>query len=359
MLPVPKMTGPGQHPFKVAVVWRGDARARAEARPETSRFAAVFAVLERHGLAGEPAVWVEELADDVRAQLMAVDAVLVWVNPVTEDTGEDRRALDAVLREVAAAGILVSCHPDVIDRIGTKEVLVRTRELGWGTDTHLYASHAALAAEFPARVAEGPRVLKCSRGNGGIGVWKVERAAGPDVLVQEARDRSRRTMPLDAFLAERAADFAAGGPLVDQPFQARHLEGMVRCYVSGTRVAGFGAQYVTALASPEHGRAPPRLYSGPDDARFQHLRGLMEAEWIPEMTLLLGLVPDDLPVVWDADFLLGPKGAAGEDTYVLCEINASSVYPIPDEAHDTLAATLRHRLDDAHRPVERDAAFGG
>jgi hypothetical protein len=31
-------------------------------------------------------------------------------------------------------------------------------------------------------------------------------------------------MPLDAFLAERAADFAAGGPLVDQPFQARHLE---------------------------------------------------------------------------------------------------------------------------------------
>ena len=177
MLPVPKMTGPGQHPFKVAVVWRGDARARAEARPETSRFAAVFAVLERHGLAGEPAVWVEELADDVRAQLMAVDAVLVWVNPVTADTGEDRRALDAVLREVAAAGILVSCHPDVIDRIGTKEVLVRTRELGWGTDTHLYASHAALAAEFPARVAEGPRVLKCSRGNGGIGVWKVERAA--------------------------------------------------------------------------------------------------------------------------------------------------------------------------------------
>ena len=32
-------------PFKVAVVWRGDARARAEARPETSRFAAVFAAL--------------------------------------------------------------------------------------------------------------------------------------------------------------------------------------------------------------------------------------------------------------------------------------------------------------------------
>jgi hypothetical protein len=34
-------------------------------------------------------------------------------------------------------------------------------------------------------------------------------------LVQEARDRSMRTLPLDAFLAERAADFAAGCTLVD------------------------------------------------------------------------------------------------------------------------------------------------
>ncbi|GJE47025.1 hypothetical protein GOFOIKOB_0044 [Methylobacterium tardum] len=349
------MTVPDPHPFKVAVVWRGDARARAEARPETSRFAAVFAALERQGLAAEPAVWVEGGADLLRAQLMAVDAVLVWVNPVTEDAGEGRGALDAVLREVAAAGILVSGHPDVIDRMGTKEVLVRTRKMGWGSDTYLYASYAALAAEFPGRLAEGPRVLKRSRGNGGIGVWKVERAAGPDVSVQEARDRSLRTVPLDAFLAERGADFAAGGALVDQPFQARHLEGMVRCYVSGTRVAGFGAQYVTALAPPEHGRAPPRLYSGPDDARFQHLRGLMEAEWIPEMTRLLGLVPDDLPVVWDADFLLGPKGAGGEDTYVLCEINASSVYPIPNEAHDALAGTTSARLTAARarRPEMR------
>ncbi|MBE7203212.1 MAG: Cj0069 family protein [Parafilimonas terrae] len=353
------MTVPGPHPSKVAVVWRGDAQARAEARPETSRFAAVFAALQRHGLAGEPVVWVEELANVAWVQLMAMDAVLVWVNPVTEDTGVGRGALDAVLREVAAAGILVSGNPDVIDRMGTKEVLVRTREMGWGSDTHLYATHAALAAEFPGRVAEGPRVLKRSRGNGGIGIWKVERATGPDVLVQEARDRSLRTLPLDAFLAERAADFTTGGTLVDQPFQARHLEGMVRCYVSGTRVAGFGAQNVTALAPPEHGRAPPRLYSGLEEARCQRLRALMEEEWIPELTRLLGLAPDDMPVVWDADFLLGPKGAAGEDTYVLCEINASSVYPIPDEAHDTLAATLRHRLDDAHRPVERDAAFGG
>ena len=340
------MSVPGLHSFKVAIVSRGDAQARAEARPETSRFKAVFSALERHGLAAEPAIWSEGLADVVRAQLMAVDGVLVWVNPVTEDTGEGRGALDAVLREVAAASILVSAHPDAIDRMGTKEVLYRTRTMGWGSETYLYANFPALATEFPRRVAKGPRVLKRSRGNGGIGVWKVERGAGSDVLVQEARDRRRRTMPLDAFLAERSADFVHGGTLVDQPFQARHLEGMVRCYVSGTRVAGFGAQHVTALASPEHGRAP-RLYSGPDHDRFQRLRGLMEADWIPQMTELLGLAEGDLPVMWDADFLLGPKDAGGADTYVLCEINASSVFPIPDEAPDALAAATLRRLAEA------------
>lgn len=114
--------------------------------------------------------------------------------------------------------------------------------------------------------------------------------------------------------------------------------------MSGTRVAGFGTQYVTALASPDHERAPPRLYSGPEDARFQRLRALMEVKWIPEMAARLGLREDDLPVVWDADFLLGTKDAAGEDSYVLCEINASSVYPISEEAHDVLAATTLRLL---------------
>jgi hypothetical protein len=42
------------------------------------------------------------------------------------------------------------------------------------------------------------------------------------------------------FLLERREDFGMGGGLVDQPFQARHLDGMVRCYMSGERVAGFG-----------------------------------------------------------------------------------------------------------------------
>ena len=140
----------------------------------------------------------------------------------------------------------------------------------------------------------------------------------------------------------------AGG-LVDQPFQARHLDGMVRCYMSGDKVAGFGHQLVRALADREAGTTGPRLYSGPDDERFQALRVTMEGDWTPAMARLLEIDISDLPVIWDADFLLGLKTAGGQDTYVLCEINVSSVFPIPDEAPDALAATLVQRLQAARR----------
>jgi hypothetical protein len=70
----------------------------------------------------------------------------------------------------------------------------------------------------------------------------------------------------------------------------------------------------------------------------------MEEAWTPGMARLLNIDLGDLPVIWDADFLLGPKDKAGDDSYVLCEINASSVFPIPDEAPAALAGILRRRL---------------
>ncbi|MDP3675974.1 MAG: hypothetical protein Q8R44_12915, partial [Novosphingobium sp.] len=100
-----------------------------------------------------------------------------------------------------------------------------------------------------------------------------------------------------------------------------------------------------ALADREAGLAGPRFYSGPDDDRFQRLRASMEQDWTPGMARILEIEPADLPVIWDADFLLGPKTPAGDDSYVLCEINVSSVFPIPDETADALAETLLHRLE--------------
>ncbi len=51
-----------------------------------------------------------------------------------------------------------------------------------------------------------------------------------------------------------------------------------------------------------------------------------EFEWVPAMGDLLDLDTLSLPVIWDADFLYGPKDESGVDTYVLCEINVSALF---------------------------------
>jgi hypothetical protein len=326
---------------KVALVWRGDARARASGGE--GRFAAVFAALRDAGFAPEACYYDESFAQAVRAQLLACDAVLVWVNPIQD--GVRRHGLDALLREAAAAGVKVSAHPDVLAKMGVKAVLWRTRDIGWSGDARLYAEPQAFRDGFPAGLAAGPRVLKQNRGNGGIGVWKVETVADGVVQVREAAsDASAVLQPLPDFMAARLAAFAEADGYVDQAYQPRLPEGMVRCYMAGAEVAGFGHHLVRALAPPDAGPGGPRLYSGPDDPRFQRLRALMQDVWTPRLAEILGLGPADLPAIWDADFLLGPPDDAGEDSYVLCEINASCVSPMPDTAPAAIARTLAARF---------------
>jgi hypothetical protein len=75
----------------------------------------------------------------------------------------------------------------------------------------------------------------------------------------------------------------------------------------------------------------------------------METEWLDALCQTLQMETRSLPILWDADFLYGPKTASGEDTHVLCEINVSSVYPFPEEALEPLARATRERLS-ARRP---------
>jgi hypothetical protein len=341
------MSKPTDRLGRVAILWRGNEAARRRAAPGTSRFKAVFAALADIGVDAEPVVYEDDVLDAVRAQLATFDGVLVWVNPIHE--GRNRTNLDALLREVAARGVWVSAHPDVILKMGTKEVLHRTRTMSWGCDTALYRTAEAMRFEFPARLATGPRVIKRNRGNGGQGVWKVETVATPHgepmVRVLDATKDGSEELVLDEFLA-RCLEYFEDGCVIDQPFQARLSEGVVRCYMAGDRCAGFGQQKVKALVDSSAGRtdAGPRFYSSKADPRFQRLRWLMEDEWTPQLTSLLDMARLDLPMIWDADFMLGPKGADRTDSYVLGEINVSSVFPIPDEASAEIAARVADRL---------------
>src|SRR5689334_11546495 len=211
-------------PYKVAILWRGDRETRRAANPRNNRFHRVFEELAVLGIHAEPAVYDEEIAAEVREQLLTVDGVLVWVDPIHE--GQTRAVLDPMLRDVASRGPWVSAHPDVILKMGVKEVLHRTKHLGWGADTHLYRTVAEFDDAFPSRLrSEGPRVLKQNRGNGGQGVWRVELVSEPaaKASVAQVLHAQRRSvpeeMPLVDFMRRCEPYFASGGCIVDQPFQ--------------------------------------------------------------------------------------------------------------------------------------------
>lgn len=142
--------------------------------------------------------------------------------------------------------------------------------------------------------------------------------------------------------------------MLDQPFQARLPEGMIRCYLVHNKVAGFGHQAVNALYPPPPGAPPseapepgPRLYHPPTVPGFQAIKDCLEREWVPAAQQLLEIRTNQLPVLWDADFLLGPKDAQGNDSYVLCEINVSSVAPYPESAIPFVVDATIERVREA------------
>jgi hypothetical protein len=348
-------------------VWRGDAEAEHAGIASNERLRPVFEALSRLGCQAEPVVYRDEVAASVRERLLHVDGVLVWVDPI--GGGEDRTELDEILREVATAGVWVSAHPDVIAAIGTKEVLLRTRSLGWGTATASYGGVAEFTREFPPRLGrDRVRVLKPRRGNGGLGVWRVELLDDGEpeprsaVLVHHAMNRHPvgEELRLDEFM-RRCEPYFLDGCVVDQQFQSRVGEGLVRVYLVTDQVIGFsrqGAESMTSTGSATDrvmGLPSPKTMFSPDEPRYQALRHKVESEWVPGMQRLVGVETSRLPVLWDADFLLGPRTPAGEDTYVLCEINASCITPFPPEAPEALSRAAVERLEEFLGP----ASVGG
>lgn len=327
---------------KVGLLWRREWDPPSAGPPKLQGVFDAFADL---GVEAEGVVYSDDEVDAVRGQLLGLDGVLVWVNPI--EKGLDRSKLNPLLAEVADTGVFVSAHPDVIRRMGTKEVLVETSAMSWGTETRLYRTAAEFRQTFPRRLAErGPLVLKQQRGMGGQGVWKVERVDDEAVTTQHAAGGAEpEQVVLADFLESCAAYFENGGSIVEQAYQERVSEGMKRVYLTHDRVVGFVQQYPRGLVAPGTELPPPsKVFEPPDAPGFQDLRERAETEWVPELQRILGLEPAQLPVIWDLDFLYGPRTERGEDTFVLCEINVSSTFAFPEVAMPGVARAALERI---------------
>ncbi|HKU59113.1 MAG TPA: Cj0069 family protein [Gaiellaceae bacterium] len=323
--------------MRVGLLWRHEWDPLS---PDPPRLHGVFAAFAELGVDAEAVVYSDGAVDAVREQLLELDGVLVWVNPIEQ--GLDRSRLDSLLREAADAGVFVSAHPDVILRMGTKEVLVDTQAMTWGTETRIYRSSHDLRRDFPGRLAEHrPLVLKQHRGMGGNGVWKVEPAEAGAVVVQHAAGGALpEAMTLADFLDRCEPYFAGAGLMVEQPYQPRLPEGMIRAYVSLDRVVGFAHQFPRGLLPPEVEPGPSeKVFERADAPKYSDLRARLDDEWVPEMQRILGLETHELPVIWDADFLFGDG-----DAFVLCEINVSSTFAFPEFAMPHVAETTLARI---------------
>jgi hypothetical protein len=351
---------------RIGLLYRGDRRADRGSERADAMLGPLYDTFAALGVTAEHIVYSDDAVEEVKNQLLDLDGVLVWVNPIED--GANRAQLDSLLRDASTRGVWVSAHPDAIGKMGTKEVLFYTRALGWGTDTDLYRSPQELAERFPPRLARaGQLVVKQARGNGGDGVWRValvgDRSNVDEYLpldtvvrIQHAvtRDVTSEDTTLGAFL-ERCNDyFGWSGSLISQPYQPRLRDGMIRCYFVQDKVVGFCHQWPLGLldsSPPGQQSGSGRSSRGPwEDAETPHYRRLRtraEAEWVPSMKDMLGLDANSMPVIWDADFLHGPKSASGDDAHVLCEINVSCVWPYPPTAARPMAEAAIARVQAA------------
>lgn len=301
----------------------------------------------------ESVLYNDSKANELPEQLSRFQAVLVWVNPIEQ--GHDRRKLDAMLLKLADKPCLVSAHPEVILKIGTKQVLYDTKNMDWSLDTELYGSFNDFHDRFLISLERTPvRILKHYRGNGGNGVFKVwlNKPGGEKVhLLHALKTAEEKILTRKGFFEEFQQYFERNGVLLNQQWNPHIINGMVRCYLTGTRVSGFGYQEANALCpktqESESGIRPTskRFYFSEACGLFQDLRNIMELKWVPQLQEIHAIPDDKMPLLWDADFFINHVNSAEPaKKYSLCEINASCVSPFPESCIAFVVNELKRRF---------------
>ena len=290
----------------------------------------------------------DDAVDKLKIDLLKFDAVLVWVNPI--EKGKDRKILDSLLKEISEKGIYVSSHPDIILKIGTKEVLYQTKDMDWGGDTMIYRTFEEFKTHFiPILKNSRIRILKQYRGNGGNGVFKVSKPDSNSIAVTHATPGDKEIMSTEEdFFKEFESYFSNNGLLIDQEWNQNITNGMVRCYLTANKVSGFGYQEINALYpsdSPSGYKAPSkRFYFSEYCGLFADLKEVMENKWVPELQDKFSIKTEELPVIWDADFFINDVNAKTViGKYTLCEINVSSVSPFPPSAIKHIVNAVKER----------------
>jgi hypothetical protein len=293
----------------------------------------------------------DTISEKLAKELTRYNVILVWVNPI-EQQG-DRKILDALLIKLSEQGCFVSAHPDTILKMGTKEILYKVRETEFGGDTKLYQSFDEFKERF-LNGQRGIRILKQYRGNGGDGVFKIDTSNSKHdkIGITHAKNGDEeKLVSIDALFKMFESYFNTNSMLIDQEWNQNIVNGMVRCYLSGSKVAGFGYQEINPLypiteQSPAFKKPSQRFYFSEECELFNDLKNIMEKSWVGQLQEITGIKNEMLPVIWDADFFINKINTENtSEKYTLCEINVSCVSPFPESSIPYIVEEVKKRIN--------------
>ena len=310
---------------------------------DEENFMPLVEALRENGFLVEAILYNNSKYEQLRSLMKKFDAVQVWVNPISG--GNDRKTLDALLYELAENGAFISTHPDVILKIGTKRVLYTSREMSWSRDVDMYETFDDFKTRFlKSLCCTDIRVLKQYRGQSGDGIFKVSCNDNGKISVTHATSQNE-TMQCtqEEFYNEFQKYFNNGGMLINQQWIDSISNGMVRAYITGSKISGFGYQETVAL-DPYYSTSK-RFYFSEHCGLFQDLRNVLESKWIPELKEIHSISDDKMSLLWDIDFFIDDANTKNpEEKYILCEINVSSVSPFPPSCGKYMAGMLKSIL---------------
>merc|ERR1712146_664504 len=237
--------------------------------------------------------------------------------------------LDGLLNDMVAKGKKGMSSAESMQKMGAKDALVKIKDLECGLScTAAYYNMEELTANFPKTMASGDiRVLKQNRGSQGEGIWVCKFAEGEEKKITdgkcpedtmldltEAFDNHKEKKTLGEFMKFCKVYLdGENGQLVDQKFLPRIVEGEVRVFMIGeTPIELIHKKPVEGGISATLASGAKYVKYKPDDAKFTLLMSKFKAD-LPKLMDALELKGQPLPLVWTADFILGPKTEDGQD----------------------------------------------
>jgi hypothetical protein len=340
----------------IALILYGDSNSTRNALTDNG-FKGLADSLIEAGFNVESVLYHHSRATELITELEQFSAVLSWVNPRERtEHGKDNLDLDDVLLNISKKGVYVSTHPDIILKIGTKKVLYSTRNMDWGDDTELYADYEDFEKRFISSLDKSSvRILKQYRGESGRGIFKVrlkdfENKTVSVIPAVSADDE--QIYSNDEFHVELKKYFENDGLLINQKWAESITNGMVRAYITGAKVSGFGYQESVALCPVTDGSeskvrpTSKRFYFSEACGLFQDLRTILDTKWIPQLQEIHSISDEDMPLLWDIDLFINNINTTKTDKkYTICEINVSCVSPFPPSCVNFIVKELKAKFN--------------